>query len=213
MKNAGLGKKMKSSAKQGAFTLIELLVVIAIISILAALLMPSLKAAKEKARAIKCMSNMKQIGAAMLIYTGENEDYIYPPGNSAYLQRVIDSYLCKRPMPINDGYLYSPVWNCPTNPDIPIPEGSGHAGIPEYVGNMSLFSPTAMPKLNALRNPSRKVLLIEFNAKVENDPPISGGTITAVWYSQLPPSVTWRGFYGHNRGMNLMRIPYSIPNL
>ncbi|MBI4028341.1 MAG: prepilin-type N-terminal cleavage/methylation domain-containing protein [Verrucomicrobia bacterium] len=55
-----------------AFTLIELLVVVAIISILASLLLPSLKNARESAKMAKCISNLKQIGAAGVMYADDN---------------------------------------------------------------------------------------------------------------------------------------------
>lgn len=57
-----------------AFTLVELLVVIAIIGILAALLLPVLSRAKERARRVQCLNHMGQIGLAMHLYASENRD-------------------------------------------------------------------------------------------------------------------------------------------
>ena len=58
------------------FTLVELLVVISVIAILAALLLPALKSAKDKAVGIRCMSQMKQINPGIVMYTSDNDGFL-----------------------------------------------------------------------------------------------------------------------------------------
>ncbi len=88
--------------KRGGFTLIELLVVIAIIAILAAILFPVFAQAREKARGISCLSNMKQLGTAFTMYLQDYDEKVLPRYQA-----------CPSTGPVNSGQL---LWTATIQP-------------------------------------------------------------------------------------------------
>ena len=123
---------------QLGFTLIELLVVIAIIAILAAILFPVFAQVREKARAVACLSNTKQLGAAVLMYTQDNDERLFfrsgqtsaatslsragvtPGGNGPRWWNLLMPYVKS-----------SAVFTCPSDPaPTPSSDPNGSAAVP-----------------------------------------------------------------------------------
>lgn len=99
------------------FTLIELLIVIAIIAILAGMLLPALKAAREKARTTQCVNNIRQIGSAAYMYLNDYQEYFPPSSPLAAMEPSLKDYTGIDPdkYSASKNYFDHKIWACPND--------------------------------------------------------------------------------------------------
>jgi prepilin-type N-terminal cleavage/methylation domain-containing protein len=163
----------KSFCARRAFTLIELLVVIAIIAILAAMLLPALAKAKDRAKAIQCLNNARQLGIATALYTGDHND-AYPYGvnvkNDATWSDPTAWHIMLLPYLAGNTNLGSKVFACPSDTEgaqqtYPLPPGFIKFQM-SYRANAYMFRNTSTGTKAALRTtgvpaPSSMLMITE----------------------------------------------------
>ncbi|MBE7158231.1 MAG: type II secretion system protein [Rhodospirillales bacterium] len=137
--------KIPGWMRREAFTLIELLCVIAVIGVLAAILMPVLKGVTARSRQVQCTGNLKQIGAAILLYTNDNNGQLPGPQfQKIYLTNTLPLALDPYTGQTNPTDR-AKLWTCPANAGIKKAQKAQTPMISSYMAHNNVFGYPAQP--------------------------------------------------------------------
>ena len=202
--------KTKSVKAKPGFTLIELLVVVAIIAVLISILLPALSLAREQARNLVCLSNLKQFGLSWQMYERDFGTlvpmYRGPKSGEIFWPQILVE---NRYMPLD--WNKSKIWLCPTlnqetNPNswnVNYGYNTYHLGSSYYYGDNNVFAvyPPRPAKLSQIQDPSNTLVLIDSYRDLWYQ-------TGYLWVSDVPCNILTDPFphARHNRGLNLFWV-------